>query len=72
VAEPMLQYLSKWRMNLAVMRLKDGEEVTPDLVEQSGYKSESAFRPTFKKVIGKKPASLNFHNNLAPNIMRVS
>lgn len=53
VGEPMLQYLTKWRMNLAVMRLKDGEKVTPELVEQLGYKSESAFRRTFKKVIGK-------------------
>ena len=43
VGEPMLQYLTKWRMNLAVMRLKDGEKVTPELIEQPGYKSESAF-----------------------------
>ncbi len=40
-------------MNLAMMRLKDGEQVTPELVEQLGYKSESAFRRTFKKVTGK-------------------
>lgn len=53
VGEPMLQYLTKWRMNLAVMRLKDGEKVTPELIEQLGYKSESAFRRTFKKVIGR-------------------
>lgn len=53
VGEPMLQYLTKWRMNLAVMRLKEGEKVTPELIEQLGYKSESAFRRTFKKVIGK-------------------
>ena len=53
VGEPMLQYLTKWRMNLAMMRLKDGEKVTPELVEQLGYKSESAFRRTFKKVTGK-------------------
>ncbi|MFV1981991.1 MAG: AraC family transcriptional regulator [Thiohalomonadales bacterium] len=52
VGEPMLQYLTKWRMNLAAMRLKDGEKVTPELIEQLGYKSESAFRRTFKKVVG--------------------
>jgi len=51
--EPMLQYLTKWRMNLAVMRFKEGEKVTPELVEQLGYRSESAFRCTFKKVTGK-------------------
>lgn len=53
VDEPMLQYLTKWRMNLAVMRLKDGEKLTPELIEQLGYKSESSFRRTFKKVTGK-------------------
>ena len=57
VDEPMLQYLTKWRMNLAVMRLKDGEKVTPELVEQLGYRSESAFRRTFKKVTGKNTSA---------------
>jgi len=40
-------------MNLAVMRLNDGEKMTPELIEQLGYKSESAFRRTFKKVTGR-------------------
>jgi AraC-like DNA-binding protein len=57
VGEPMLQYLTKWRMNLAVMRLKEGEKVTPELVEQLGYRSESAFRRTFKKVTGKNTSA---------------
>jgi AraC-like DNA-binding protein len=52
VGEPMLQYLTKWRMNLAVMKLKEGEKVTHELIEQLGYKSESAFRRTFKKITG--------------------
>ncbi len=60
VGEPMLQYLTKWRMNLAVMRLRDGEKVTPELVEQLGYKSESAFRRTFKKVTGKNTSAFTF------------
>ncbi len=60
VGEPMLQYLTKWRMNLAVMRLRDGEKVTPEFVEQLGYKSESAFRRTFKKVIGKNTNEFKF------------
>jgi len=59
VGEPMLQYLTKWRMNLAAMRLKDGERVTPELIEQLGYKSESAFRRTFKKVLGRNTSALH-------------
>lgn len=53
VGEPVLSYLTNWRMNLAAMRVKDGEKVDLDFVESLGYKSESAFRRTFKKVIGK-------------------
>jgi len=60
VGEPMLQYLTKWRMNLAVMRFKDGEKVTPELIEQLGYKSESAFRRTFKKVTGRNTSEFKF------------
>ncbi len=52
VGEPMLQYLTKWRINIAKMKLRDGEKVTLDFVEQLGYKSESAFRRTFKKLTG--------------------
>ena len=52
VGEPMLQYLTNWRMNLAAMKIKDGEKVTLDFIEELGYKSESSFRRTFKKVMG--------------------
>jgi AraC-like DNA-binding protein len=34
------------------MRVREGESVDLDFVESLGYKSESAFRRTFKKIIG--------------------
>ncbi len=49
--EPMLQYLTKWRMNLAYMRLANGENFSIDMVEELGYQSESAFRKVFKKTL---------------------
>ena len=52
VGEPVLHYLTKWRMNLAAMKVRDGESVDLEFVESLGYKSESAFRRTFKKVMG--------------------
>lgn len=52
VGEPMLQYLTNWRMNLAAMKIKDGEKVSLEFIEELGYKSESSFRRTFKKVMG--------------------
>ena len=44
--------MTKWRMNLVDMKVRSGERVDLDLVESLGYKSESAFRRTFKKVKG--------------------
>jgi len=52
VGDSVLNYLTKWRMNLAAMRVREGESVDLDFVESLGYKSESAFRRTFKKIIG--------------------
>ncbi|MEM7026716.1 MAG: AraC family transcriptional regulator [Pseudomonadota bacterium] len=52
VGETVMSYLTKWRMNLAQMRIKSGEIVNLDFVESLGYKSESAFRRTFRKTLG--------------------
>lgn len=59
VGESVLNYLTKWRMNLAAMRVKEGEKVDLDFVESLGYKSESAFRRTFKKVMGKNISEIS-------------
>ncbi|MBK24556.1 MAG: AraC family transcriptional regulator [Halobacteriovorax sp.] len=53
VGDSVLNYLTKWRMNLAGMRIKEGVSVDLEFVENLGYKSESAFRRTFKKIMGK-------------------
>lgn len=52
LGETVMNYLTKWRMNLAQMRIKNGETVNLDFVESLGYKSESAFRRVFRKTIG--------------------
>ena len=52
VSESPMNYLTSWRMNLAKLRIKNGEKVDLDFVESLGYQSESAFRRVFKKVIG--------------------
>lgn len=52
VEESPLSYLTAWRMNLAKLRISNGEKVDLDFVASLGYKSESAFRRMFKKVIG--------------------
>ncbi|MCJ8278139.1 MAG: AraC family transcriptional regulator [Bdellovibrionales bacterium] len=52
VGDSVLNYITKWRMNLAVMKIKEGKKVDIDFVESLGYKSESAFRRTFKRAMG--------------------
>jgi AraC-like DNA-binding protein len=67
VGESVLSYMTRWRMNLAVMKIRNGKRVDLDLVESLGYKSESAFRRTFKKVMGMNISEvglLDNHTNL--------
>lgn len=52
VGDTVMNYLTKWRMNMATMRIQNGEVVNLDFIESLGYKSESAFRRAFKKVLG--------------------
>lgn len=52
VGDSVLGYITRWRMNLAVMKIREGKRVDIDFVESLGYKSESAFRRTFKKSMG--------------------
>lgn len=67
VGESVLNYLTRWRMNLAVMRVKDGEKVDLDFVESLGYKSESAFRRTFRKVIGRNISEITKEESFIPS-----
>lgn len=55
VGETMLNYLTQWRMRLALSRLRQGQKISEDWVEQLGYTSEAAFRRAFKKTLGLPP-----------------
>ena len=52
VGDSVLNYLTKWRMNLAAMKIKEGAKIDLEFVESLGYKSDSSFRRAFKKVMG--------------------
>jgi AraC-like DNA-binding protein len=56
VGQPPMQYLTRWRMQLASRRLRDGGTIA-DAASAIGYDSESAFSRTFKKVVGQSPAA---------------
>lgn len=56
VGEPPMRYLTRWRMQLATVRLADGANVQ-SVAGEVGYASEAAFSRAFKKVVGAPPAT---------------
>jgi AraC-like DNA-binding protein len=57
VGQPPMQYLARWRMQLAARRLADGEAKVAAVAFEVGYDSEAAFSRAFKKLVGVSPAA---------------
>jgi len=57
VGQPPMQYLMRWRMQLAAQLLSDGWAKVAAVAGQVGYDSEAAFSRAFKKVAGVAPAT---------------
>jgi AraC-like DNA-binding protein len=56
VGIPPMQYLQKWRLQIAASRLLDGGGGIAAIAADVGYESEAAFSRAFKRVIGSSPA----------------
>jgi AraC-like DNA-binding protein len=52
---PPIQYLTRWRMQLAARRLTDGGVKVAAVAQEVGYDSEAAFSRAFKKFAGRSP-----------------
>lgn len=50
-----MEFVTLWRMQLAVALLADGKANMLDVAMRCGYESEAAFRKAFKRVIGITP-----------------
>jgi AraC-like DNA-binding protein len=57
VGEPAVQYLTRWRMQVALARLQEGPATIHELAAQFGYASEAAFSHAFKRIIGVSPGT---------------
>ena len=55
--EPPMQYLARWRMQLAAHRLRDSHTKVATVAFEVGYQSEAAFSRAFKKLVGVSPAA---------------
>jgi AraC-like DNA-binding protein len=55
VGEPPLAYLSGWRMQIAVQRLKHTTDTVESIAREVGYTSEYAFNRAFSRHRGQPP-----------------
>ena len=55
VGTGLLNYLLRWRMQLAAKELRKNTEPVSSIAYSVGYESESAFSNAFKRVMGKAP-----------------
>ena len=52
-----MQYLTRWRMQLAATLLRSRNVSVFEAATEVGYASEAAFSRAFKKVVGVPPAA---------------
>ncbi len=58
VGEPVMAYVARWRMQVAVSALRDERATVGELADRLGYRSEAAFSRAFKRVIGSSPGAI--------------
>ncbi len=56
VGQPLMQYMTNWRMQLAANHLLSGMESMAVIANRVGYDSEAAFSRAFKKSVGAPPS----------------
>ena len=55
LAQPPMQYLANWRMQLAAQQLKTSELPIKAIADRTGYETEAAFSRAFKRHFGLPP-----------------
>jgi AraC-like DNA-binding protein len=55
VGEPAMQYVTRWRMLVALTWLSEGDASLGEMAGRLGYQSEAAFSRAFKRIIGTSP-----------------
>jgi AraC-like DNA-binding protein len=58
VGEPAIQYVTRWRMQIAQSALETEGATVAELANRLGYRSEAAFARAFKRVIGIPPGAV--------------
>ena len=58
VNEPVIQYVTRWRMQIAKSALENEGATVAELADRLGYRSEAAFSRAFKRVVGVPPGAV--------------
>jgi AraC-like DNA-binding protein len=66
VGEPVMQYVTRWRMHVALTWLKEDSAALGEMASRLGYQSEAAFSRAFKRFIGVSPGSVR-RSSLTPS-----
>jgi AraC-like DNA-binding protein len=66
VGEPVMQYVTRWRMYVAHDLLRRDGVAVAELAGQLGYRSEAAFARAFKRVLGTSPGAVRRLPDPAP------
>ncbi|HET6348121.1 MAG TPA: AraC family transcriptional regulator [Candidatus Krumholzibacteria bacterium] len=57
IGQPPMQYLTKWRIQIAATALRDTDAKVIEVALSVGYESEAAFARAFKRVVGESPGA---------------
>jgi AraC-like DNA-binding protein len=58
VGEPAMQYVTRWRMHVALSWLKEDATTLGEMATRLGYQSEAAFSRAFKRFVGVAPGAV--------------
>lgn len=58
VGEPVMQYVTRWRMQVALDLLRHDDVAVTQLAGRLGYESEAAFSRAFKRTLGVAPGAI--------------
>jgi AraC-like DNA-binding protein len=64
--QPPMQYLTRWRLQLAAQLLRAKDAPVKAVAAEAGYESEFAFSRAFKRAFGSPPADWRKHHAGAP------
>jgi AraC-like DNA-binding protein len=68
VGEPAMQYVTRWRMLVALTWLSQDDAALSGMAARLGYQSEAAFSRAFKRIIGTSPGAVR--RSSAPELPR--